>query len=355
MCASIKTNYCLESWTFCKESKTNATSCSNNKCVNVIKSVRYVIKHNGTMGITEVKVDFKEANVSEKFYQQFEIVYEWVNEDKDKNFKRSGNPGYTLEQPILVGTLVRNKSYNMETKTIILNKTNNYLTLPISKKGGECNELGRYTVSFGENVKLKCKLKSEIKYSLSSTCQKLQNKTFELLLTKYFLNFSEVNSNNMQISKSGDIFSNNTSNWIKVFLNRIPKTFVTGQMRGDKIWCSGLITSMRIDIVHSILSKPEFVDNHVILGAGITFANGTDVSWSKCKKNNCVDNLDIDIVSFVSFHDVSKPSRIYFVNGPDLDISLPYDFFYPFLSNSEKSMHSFNLIASCLCITIFRI
>ena len=305
------------------------------------------------MGISDVKVYFKEANVSDKFYQKFEIIYEWVNDDKVKIFKRSGNPGYNLGNPIFVGTSVTNRSYNVETKNMVLNKENIYLTLPMSKEGGECSEVERYVVNFGENVKLKCKLKFKTKYFSSSTCRELQNRTFELLLTKYLLNFTDIASNKMQISKSGSIPNNNTSNWVEVLFNRLPVNLVKGKIVEDKILCSGLTTSMRIDIVHSILSSPEFVDNHVILGAGITFANSTDISWPKCKTVNCIDNLDMEIVSYVSFHDASRPARIYFASGPNLDISLPYDFFYPFLSNSNTIIHSLELVVSCLLVSIF--
>lgn len=318
-----------------------------------MKSVRYVIRHNGTMGISDVKVYFKEANVTDKFYQQFEIIYEWVNDDKVNHFKRSGNPGYSLGNPIFVSTLVTNRSHNIETKNIVLNKINNYLTLPMSTEGGECSEVEKYIVNFGENVKLKCKLKFRTKYFSTSTCRELQNRTLDLLLTKSLLNFTDMISNKMQISKSGSISSNNTSNWAEVFFNKLPVNSATGRIVEDKLFCSGLITSMRVDIVHSILSTPEFVDNHVILGAGITFANSTNISWSKCKSINCIENLDVEIVSYVSFHDASRPARIYFASGPNLDISLPYDFFYPFLSSSNKIMHSFKLVLSCSLATLF--
>lgn len=143
------------------------------------------------------------------------------------------------------------------------------------------------------------------------------------------------------------------SNWIDIHFNQLPTVMPNSLINEEKLSCTNLITSLRIDVVHSILSKPEFIDNHVILGVGVTFANSTTISWHKCGTKNCVENLVVDIVSYVSFHDASKPSKIYFASGPNLDISLPYDFFYPFLSNSRgRTIYFDNILVSCLFIAV---
>lgn len=354
LCAPIESNYCLETWNNCKKNQTNSTLCTNGKCINAIKSVRYVIKHNGTMGITDIQLYFHEANVTEKFYQKFEVIFEWANDNENKSFKRSGNPGYIAGNPIFIGTLMTNNSINIGLKNINFDKNDKYLTLPIAKAEGKCDESNKYTVNFGENIKLKCKLNLKPKYFSSSTCAELQNKIFHLLLKKSLHNLTDISGNKLYISKSGNIFDRNSSNWVEIFINQIPKSMANGRIYEEKIWCSGLTTAMRIDVVHSILSKPEFIDNHVILGVGITFANSTVITWPKCKTINCIDNLDVDIINYVSFHDASKPSKIYFASGPNLDISLPYDFFYPFLSNSKATIHSNNFYIIYLLITIIK-
>lgn len=355
LCAPIESNYCHESWTNCTKNRTNPTLCSKENCQNVIKSVRYVIKHNGTLGINDIQLYFLEANVTGKFYQNFQVIFEWFNDDRNKSYQRSGNPGYTAGNPIFIATLMtNNSSQNVGTKNIFFDKNNKYLTLPIANSKGECDDIKKYTVNFGENIKLKCKFILKSKYFSSSTCAELQNKIFHLMLKKTFLNLTDINnSNKLQISRSGNIIDRNHSNWIDVFYNQLPKQMANGRLLDEKISCSGLITSMRIDVVHSILSKPEFIDNHVILGFGVTFSNLTTITWTKCKTINCIDNLNVNIINYVTFHDASKPSKIYFASGPNLDISLPYDFFYPFLSNSKGiTIYLNNFLLYCLFIAL---
>lgn len=353
-CAPIESNYCFNSWTNCTKNKTNPTSCSNETCQNVIKNIRYIIKHNGTMGITDIQLYFQQANVTEKFYQKFEIIYEWFTDNKTKNFQRSGNPGYTAGNPIFIGKLMTNNTTQLGTNNIHFDKNNKYLTLPIAKtRTGICDNEKKYTVNFGENLKLKCQQSLRVKYFSQSTCIELQNAIFHQMLKKSFLNSTEFNANKMQISRTGNVNDRNMSNWIDIHFNQLPTVMPNSLINEEKLSCTNLITSLRIDVVHSILSKPEFIDNHVILGVGVTFANSTTISWHKCGTKNCVENLVVDIVSYVSFHDASKPSKIYFASGPNLDISLPYDFFYPFLSNSRgRTIYFDNILVICLFIAV---
>ncbi|XP_054000504.1 tectonic-3 [Hylaeus anthracinus] len=343
ICLPLTNYYCKHSWQICNTT-TASGSCFNGTCYNIVTGVKYLIVHNGSIGINSVNVYFNIGNVSRSFYQQFEVIYEWVELDKEKSFSLSGNPGYIFGKPIVIGTLKINKTNNV--KTITFNKTDSFLTLPIARKGGECNEINRYTITFGEDIKLRCSVSLPIDDFNTSSCIELQNRTMHFLMKDSLFNVTETDQYSIYVSKSGNFTRNDTADWVQILLGRVPQNIVTGNLINDHLQCLGLTTSVQFNILYSALTKPETLTNYNILGVGINFSNESNISWSKCLTENCTNTLKVDIVTFVTFHDVSKPSKYYFVGGPNLDLTLPYDFFYPFLSSSKCITSSIFLIST---------
>ncbi|XP_017794479.1 PREDICTED: tectonic-3-like [Habropoda laboriosa] len=350
VCLTLTSYYCKQSWKTCNNS-TLLGSCFNGTCYNIVTGVKYLIVHNGSMGINSVNVYFIISNVSHHFYQQFEVTYEWVELDKQKSFFLSGNPGYIVGKPLIIGTLKINKTNNMETRYINFNRTNSFLTLPIATRSGECNDIDRYTLAFGEDVKLKCSVSVHTNNFSTTSCMELQNLTMHFLMQDSLFNVTQTDQYNIYISKTGNFSSNNTADWVQILLNRIPQSVIIGQVVNGRLSCSGLITSIHLNILYSTLAKLETLTNHNVLGIGITFTAEYNTSWSKCLTENCTNILKTDVVSYVTFHDISKPSKYYFVGGPNLDLTLPYDFFYPFLSSStcvKSNILLFNAILSVI-------
>lgn len=300
----------------------------NFTCINIVKGLKYVIRHNGSAGINTIDAYFNIGNASHAFYQYFEVEYNWIDSNNTKIFIRSGNPGYMMGKPIIIGISHDNKSDD-----IFFNRTNAFLTLPLAGKNGECNRINKHIITFGEDIRLTCSVKLFITNFSALSCAELQNLTMRFLIKDYFLNISQ--HYNTYISKLGNFSSKNAVDWLHVIIDRIPRNIVTAHTIGKRILCSGLITSVHLNILYSMLTKPKILTNYKILGVGIAFSKEEDISWSKCALKNCTDILHVNITSYVNFHDVSKPSKYYFAGGPNLDITLPYDFFYPFLNDSR--------------------
>ncbi|XP_012276916.1 tectonic-3 [Orussus abietinus] len=349
VCLPLVTHYCLDSWVFCNDTDNVIASCSNNRCRNIIQSVRFVIIHNGTMGIKNIDIYFKLGDVSDKFYQNFEVVYEWADKDRINTFDISGYPGYIIGKPIIIGTLITNKTSDEEIQFISVNKTNYIFTLPQAMRSGECDKINRYKVGFGEDIKLRCTINIKTNNFSTNSCIRIQNETLKMLLGQSLFNITEIGQYIIYVSKLGKISINDTASWTQIFLDRVPNNVVTGQIVQNHIRCSGLITSLRTDVLHSSIAKPENLNNHKILSIKITFSDEVDLFWSKCSGINCTDNLSIDVISYVMFYDMSQPTKFHFVGGPNLDINLPYDFFYPFLSRSNIAQPSIFLL---LCILV---
>lgn len=311
--------------------------------------LKYIISHNGSVGVRSVDAYFNMGNVSHAFYQYFEVQYDWVDLNKTKAFARSGNPGYVTGKPIIVGASRANGS-----DEILFNRTDGFLTLPMAERSGECDRIDRHIVAFGEDIKLRCSVKLPTKNFTSLSCAKLQNLTMHFLIKESLLNTTQ--HRDAYVSKLGNFTSKNTADWSRIVFDRIPQNIVTARTIGKRILCSGLITSVHLDILYSILPKPKTVTSYKILGLGVTFGKEEDISWPKCTSKNCTNVLYIDILSYVNFHDISEPSKYYFVGGPNLDITLPYDFFYPFLNSGSTKMNVSNMpVVLIICIVLHRI
>ncbi|XP_072764156.1 tectonic-3 isoform X2 [Anoplolepis gracilipes] len=333
ICLSVRSHYCQNSFSECNGTRITSL-CTNFTCINIVKSLKYVITHNGSAGISNIDAYFDIADTSHAFYQYFEVQYNWIDANETRAFARSGNPGYIMGKPIISGTSRANKS-----DEIFFNKTNGFLTLPLAGKNGECDRINRHIIAFGEDVKLRCSASLLIKNFTALSCMELQNLTMRLLMMDSLLNAS----NNAYVSKLGNVVKKDTTDWLRIMFDRIPQSVVSAHTIGKQILCSGLLTSMHLDVLYSKLSEPKSLINYKILGIGITFGKEEDISWPKCSPKNCTDILRINIISHVNFYDISKPSRYHFVGGPNLDITLPYDFFYPFLNNGSKEMETFNI------------
>lgn len=303
-----------------------------------------MIAHNGSIGINSIDAYFDIGNVSHAFYQYFEVQYDWIATNKTIVFARSGNPGYVIGKPIIIGLLRINES-----DEIIFNKTDAFLTLPLAGKNGECD---RHIVNFGEDIRSRCFIKLFTKNFTASSCAKLQNMTMHLLMKDSLQNVNHHYG--VYVSKLGNFTSKDIMDWLRITYDRIPQNVVTARVIGKQISCSGLVTSLHLDILYSTLPKLKTLRNYKILGIGITFGKEEDVTWLKCTVKNCTNILHVDIFSYVNFHDVSKPSKYYFVGGPNLDITLPYDFFYPFLNISKKVEIS-NILIIIISVALYSI
>ncbi|KAL0101797.1 hypothetical protein PUN28_019144 [Cardiocondyla obscurior] len=346
ICLPVRTHYCLKSFSECNETSVLGF-CTNSTCINIVKGLKYVISHNGSAGINTVDAYFNIGNVSNAFYQHFEIEYKWINSNNTKVFRRSGNPGYVMGKPIIIGVSYANKS------DIFFNRTDGFLTLPLANKNGECDRINRHIVLFGEDIKLTCSVKLFVKNFTAISCAELQNLTMQFLMNNAFLNISQYY--NTYVSKLGNFSSTNVNDWLHIVFDRIPRNIVTAHTIGKRILCSGLVTSMHLNILYSTLTNPKTFTNYKILGVGIAFSKEEDISWLKCSLKNCTDILDVNLISYLNFHDVSKPSKYNFVGGSNLDITLPYDFFYPFL-NDSRILEIPNILiffVSCLLFVLF--
>lgn len=173
----MKKFVCFESEDYEKCNELNITfslfNSSSHSCNNLIRSLHYVIYHNGTQGISEVKVFVQVFNTSTKmeamFRQHFKVTFEWLRSDNETGFQRSGHPGYLVGRPIISANRISKIENEMENKTLdISDFPKDWLSLSVANGEGNCDGKNRVNIMFGYNFHTHCTLK------VAGDCQHIQ-------------------------------------------------------------------------------------------------------------------------------------------------------------------------------------
>lgn len=127
-----------------------------------------------------------------------------------------------------------------------------------------------------------------------------------------------TNISELVLSSFGDPQENNQEAWVPLLVVDPPLLPV-------------LTTTINIIIVHSLVGAVAAPQAKVI-GAYISpVPSGV----------TCTVNLTtVEVVTAVRFIDKTTPAATKFAQPPVYEIKLPQDFFYPFLSDSDKINHS---------------
>ncbi|KAI8484988.1 Tectonic-1 [Branchiostoma belcheri] len=148
-------------------------------CDNMVLSVAYTVTHNGSQGISAVEVSFTLGSLHStqtSVQQTFAITFN--KQDSVAGFRRSGNPGYVVGEPLLAGTLVETTSATSgeQVRSIeVSSNRNSWLTMLSSIADGSCLSSGdRTPVVFGEDMRSGC-LVTVYFNNITSVCTLLQN------------------------------------------------------------------------------------------------------------------------------------------------------------------------------------
>ncbi|XP_023564704.1 tectonic-3 isoform X2 [Octodon degus] len=140
---------------------------AGNTCQNAVSQVTYEIETNGTFGIQQVSVSFRQINLTiepvvslqQDFIVHFRAFRQSTVAAAAAAVPRSGNPGYVVGKPVLV--LTGDLTHSM--------------TLLQSQGNGICS-VKRHEVQFGINAISGCKLRlTEV------DCSQLQSEIYQIL------------------------------------------------------------------------------------------------------------------------------------------------------------------------------
>lgn len=316
-------------------------------CENVVKEVQYMIYHNGTVGITKVCAYLWLTNVTlnTRLSQKFSITFHWARDTK--SFHRSGNPGYIVGKPVMSGkkvTQILGTEGEIDKEAIEIDENpEKWLSIAGAKNDGRCDLEGsegksvRHPVTFGENRRSSCMVfVIPSNFIQPSACAALHKAVIQLLSGNMMANVTSPKEFNFYIANFGDAKVEDTGDWTQVILESVPSFLVSSSESDDwTLVCKGIVTSIHIDIMFANVGSLA-IPQAKVLGSVFRFGPPHDIIFT-CSSLHCAHETNeqhFDVVSSVSFIDVTKHAVVEFAEPPVYEVKLPHDFFYPFFSNS---------------------
>ncbi|XP_067119935.1 tectonic-3-like [Centruroides vittatus] len=298
---------------------------NNDLCLNVVVKVEYNIIHDGVNGIQEVifNCETDTLNLTKGiFTQQFVVNYIWKN--NGTVFRRSGNPGYIMGQPILAGSLV--KTFTSK-PAILLNSDSDWLTIMGKQSNGYCSPKNedRLPVKFGENLRTGCLYKIIYNNNNAMNCYYMQKLVMDVL--------NGLNSPD-HVGVFGNADIHNLGDWVKIHKEGEPASDSDDQ--SDNL-CSNIVLGVDIKIAYANIGSLNNPQPKII---GIIYQYSMpQYIHLPCFDLACnsMNTHLVELKTSVSFYDVSKSVHPMYAEIPIMKISFPHEFFYPFLSGYSGS------------------
>lgn len=362
---SCPSNICLPITPFvCEGSVTNIDECAEVdtvenpsldndtiRCTNVVQTVKYVVHHNGSEGILKMEAFFWLTNITltdDVLTQDFEILFTWFGKQR-KPFRRSGRPGYIFGKPIMAGKKVFQASVQEQEpdrEAIMLSDDPLFwLTIARPLSDGSCGLVHEYAsrsvVAFGENQRTSCVMYLHSSdFNNMTSCISLQRRIFRTMLGNFAENITEFQLLNLYVATFGDSTVEDTGGWVQVLFENIPQTESFLDRSSDILKCRNVITVFHISILYSYTGS-VLNPQAKIVATSFRFGTPHDLSYKSllqgCEQNQELPRKQLQIISSVSFYDVSSKPELYFAKPPVYEVKLPFDFFYPFLSNTQST------------------
>ncbi|XP_049785025.1 tectonic-1 isoform X2 [Schistocerca cancellata] len=320
------------------------------RCTNVVQTVKYVVHHNGSEGILKMEAFFWLINITlteQVFTQDFEILFTWFGKQR-KPFQRSGRPGYIFGKPIMAGKKVFQPSaqeQEPDREAIMLSDDPlGWLTIARPLSDGSCGLVHEYAsrsiVTFGENQRTSCVMYLHLSdFSNMTSCTSIQRKVFHIMLGNNAENITELQLFNLYVATFGDSSVEDTGDWVPILFENIPQSESSLDRNGNVFKCRNIITTFHTSILYSYTGS-VLNPQAKIVATSFRFGTPHDLIY-RCLHPGCeqiqqLPRKQIQIVSSVSFYDVSSEPELYFSKPPVYEVKLPFDFFYPFLSNTQS-------------------
>lgn len=300
--------------------------------------VAYAITHEAgslvTIGASITTHDLNGALTAVQ--QKYTLSYIEVNQNST-GFRRSGNPGYLVGEPVLAGREGEGGNF------VDLNgDRSKYLTMVSASAEGDCvtDSLRRESILFGTDYRSGCvwRLKR------ASTCNDISTLVIEALLGP---TRSIATDGSLRIASFGNSDPLKIDDWVKVVVNN--------QLNAQG--CSG--AALHLEILYAnigALSNPQ----SMIIGAELVLKS-TSLEFQCvgpfCLPQNSEATQSFEMVTSVAFVDVTQPSVAAIAEKPVASSKLPYNFFHPYyvMSSSQVITGSYvTLAASFLGLYVCR-
>ncbi|XP_076320674.1 tectonic-1-like [Tachypleus tridentatus] len=308
---------------------------SSKICHNVVTAVTFNIVHNGIHGISNASVSFEMASVEvgdteNSVSQKLEVKFLWET-NSNVTFKRSGNPGYIVGEPVLAGHLdTVLDAHGLSYPVILLDSDrNNWLTILRSSADSRCDSIqSQLPIQFAEDLHSGCVLHLNSTALRTKGCQYIQKMVMLAL----------VGDNPPEyVGKFGNSDRHDINDWLKIQEEGKPTEEIL-ELTPDGV-CPKVVLGLNIYVLFAnagSIASPQ----SIIIGVLFKFTEPKEVKIH-CFGVYCSSVTEewtqvVRVTTSVMFVDVSEQSSPYYVHPPVLEARLPHDFFYPFLSTGNN-------------------
>ncbi|XP_066147880.1 tectonic-1 [Euwallacea fornicatus] len=328
-----------------------------NYCYNAPKKIFYRMYHNATRGLQKIEILGVLTNFSYnfgnfvkrfEFFQEFSVEFLWLNQTQNYSEIFSGNPGYIIGKPILVGTKLNLRTNNTNFDRILRSSDkfiDNFLVFHSHDREGKCvrNSSLYLPLEFGINLKSKCRFNSILSFNKSSTATHICTRIQQAIFSSWGISpkFNQI----LVFGLFGNALSSSLEDWGEVLYKIDPRRYLSNYTRGNfssnTLLCHNISTLLNVEIFYSRIALKNLLNQNKILGLTYTFLDTRDHIFL-VNTSSKMTKISLTLQSQVTFNDVTRKGERKFVNPPNWDIRLPYDFFYPFIKigNGVQKMES---------------
>ncbi|KAI5641474.1 hypothetical protein NE865_06231 [Phthorimaea operculella] len=314
--------------------------CTENICTDLALKISYTFHFyqnkimNATIKLFTHKVPLNMPFIEQEITVRFVIANESVNDI----IEYSGNPGYLAGFPIIVSYA---KANHTESFFNTSSKAKKYLFY-LDNVHGICDRLNTTDnfVTFGTNKRTKCRFVAEQKTpfrNVTNICKNIQKKiTLQLGFAR-----------NIAVSPLGNPYGLADKDWLQLPIDT-PEELIYGELNAQKtkLYCYNLVKRYSLVFSYADVSDKPATTKLKMLSAKFHFTasnvtfNVEDISTVVTVDSVCIDE--------------TKPSVFEYAGGPQLNIHLPRDFFFPFPSNNSCSLLTKNLILLISLVVIIK-
>lgn len=256
------------------------------------------------------------------FTQDFSVEFLWINHTRSSVL--SGNPGYLVGRPVLIAT-----------KVLI---TNNLTVIERNLS---------FFVEFGYNVMSKHHLIMTVPLRQNATCRHIQSAILDTWQVTWRQNHTAL------FGMFGNCSTDDPTNWAQVLYKTPPATLLNSSkdiLTSKTVICN-LTTLLDVQVFYSrvTLDNGQLRNQNKILSVSYTFAESLNKTF--WRTNNASLEVSLELVVRVSFHDVTAGQTRKYADPPTFDITLPYDFFYPFVKMGNCASNKSHVVVLIFVIT----
>ncbi|XP_075034551.1 tectonic-1 [Mixophyes fleayi] len=267
-------------------------------CSNVVLGGRYFVTYTDQGEITSASVSLILGSINKNIFQQkFQVQF---IEDGTTPAPLSGNPGYAFGLPLIAG-------FKLPQSGIIRN-TNRLGQLTLLKSSSDQNclaeEGNRAPVLFGYNMMSGCRLR--INYTDAAFCQLAANTTLNALRGQQFPGY---------VAQFGNSQPENVLDWVAI-------NTIDTETANIPNMCK-IPVSLELEVKWTKFGS--------LVNPQAQIVNVTQKIAHAFIPTNLRSGRFVQILTSVTFLDVSQSAIPGYKAQPTIDAKLPFDFFYPFL------------------------